>query len=130
MQISFAHIHVDQQYTLTGLSDDCCEVGGNERFTYLGARAGDHQAIIAGFEHGEVQTGAQAAQTFYGQVGGVTAGQYGGDLVGAASAAPQDFAFFRFLQRAERNGCVHRQSQLFNLIRIFHATIKSFAKKH
>ncbi|MNX90820.1 hypothetical protein D3C86_1228850 [compost metagenome] len=74
MQIPFAHIHVDQQYTLAGLSDDCGEVGGNERFTYLGAWTRDHQAIIAGFEHGEMQTGAQAAQSFYGQIGGVTAG--------------------------------------------------------
>ncbi|MNR30287.1 hypothetical protein D3C85_1477350 [compost metagenome] len=77
-----------------------------------------------------MQTGAQAAQTFYGQVGGVTACQYGGDLVGAASAVPEDFAFFTFLQCAERNRCVHRQPQLFNLVRIFHAAVKGFSKKH
>ncbi|MNB88527.1 hypothetical protein D3C75_355440 [compost metagenome] len=60
----------------------------------------------------------------------MTACQYGGGVVSTASATSEGFAFFSFLQRAERNGCVHRQPQLFNLVRIFHAAAKGFAKKH
>ncbi|MCY1455607.1 hypothetical protein D9M71_727510 [compost metagenome] len=93
------------------------------------AGAGDHQAVVVGFEHGEVQAGTQAAQGFYGQVGWMADGQQRCGAVGTATA-PFIFVFFSFLQNAVWDRRIDRQAHLLDSIGVFQATVQSFAQQY
>ncbi|MNP05883.1 hypothetical protein D3C76_978450 [compost metagenome] len=90
------------------------------------AWAGDHQAIVVGFEHGKVETCTQAAQCFYRQVRRMTDGQQRRGTVSAATASFM-LLFFGLLQNAVRDRRVHWQAHLLDGIGIFQATVQSFA---
>ena len=75
VQVTLAHVGVDQQYTLAGLSDNGGQVGGDEGLADCRARTGDHQDVVLGLDHREVQAGAQAAHGLGGEVGRVVDGQ-------------------------------------------------------
>ncbi len=62
VQVAATHVRVDQQHALAGLRDHRGEVAGDERLAHRRRRAGDHQHLVACFEHGELEAGAQAAQ--------------------------------------------------------------------
>ena len=58
MHVTTAHVGVDHQHAVACLGTDGGQVGGHEALADARARATDHQAIVGGFHHREVQAGA------------------------------------------------------------------------
>src|SRR5690554_2683374 len=115
-----AQVRIYQQYPLAGHGHDGGQVNGHESFAHARAGAGDHQDVVAGVHHAEVQAGAQAAQAFYDQVGGVFDGQQAG---GGVFAAPFLFGH-GLLSFRQRHGGVDRQAEFFDVVRVFDAAVE------
>lgn len=68
VQKAFAHIGVDQQHPLPGLRHHHRQVGTGKALAAFRAGTGNHQNVVLGLHHGEMQAGAQAADRFHRQI--------------------------------------------------------------
>ena len=63
---------------MTGLIiNSAGKVGRHEGFTETRARTRDHDDVVFGLHHGEMQAGTQTAQRLHRQIGRITGGQQG-----------------------------------------------------
>jgi len=134
VQRALAHVRIDHQHLLSRLGDHRGQVGRDEGLAHAGARTGDHQDVVLGFQHGEMQAGAQAADRFHRRVGRcIDRQQVRAALHAVASAPPAPMALATLLHvlgRAQRNDRIHRQAQLLDLRRVLHARVHDPAQEH
>ena len=89
------------------------------------ARAGDHQDVVLGLDHREVQAGAQAAHGLGGEVGRVVDGQQVGCSALVALEVGQAL-LQRGLLLGEGNRGVDRSAGAFDVLRVLHAALECF----
>ena len=129
VQMTLAHIGIDQYDALPALSNDRRQVRGDKRLADLGARTGNHDPVVGRIQPRKMQTGSQAAYRFDGQIRRVTQRQQKRLVVGTI-ALPDFFTVLFLLQGAVRNRGIDRQSELLDGFRPLESSAQRFTHQH